>query len=47
MLLYRVKVLTQELKNTSSKLRYHGKKIQQDSVSCLIAKNSTLIYRSF
>ena len=37
-LVYRVKLLTQELKATSSKVSYHRKKIQQDRINHLFAK---------
>ena len=46
-LLYQVKLLTQELKATSSKLSYHRKKIQRDRINYLFAKKPTLVYRSF
>ena len=46
-LVYRVKLLTQELKTTSSKVSYHRKKIQQDRINRLLAKKPTLVHRSF
>ena len=46
-LVYRVKLLTQELKATSSKVSYHRKKIQQDRINRLFVKKPTLVYRSF
>ena len=46
-LVYRVKLLTQELKATSSKVSYHRKKIQRDRINCLFAKKPNLVYRSF
>ena len=46
-LVYRVKLLTQELKATSSKVSYHRKKIQQDRINRLLAKKPTLVHRSF
>ena len=46
-LVYGVKLLTQELKATSSKVSYHRKKIQQDRMNRLFAKKPTLVYRNF
>ena len=46
-LVYRVKLLTQELKAISSKVSYHRKKIQRDRINRLIAKKPTLVHRSF
>ena len=46
-LVYRVKLLTQELKATSSKVSYHRKKTQRDRINRLFAKKPTLVYRSF
>ena len=46
-LVYRVKLLTQELKATSSKVSYHRKKIQRDRINCLFAKSPTLVYCNF
>ena len=42
-----MKLLTQELKATSLKVRYHRKKIQRDTINRLFAKKPTLVYRSF
>ena len=44
-LVYRAKLLTQELKATSSKVSYHRKKIQR--INRLFAKNPTLVYHNF
>ena len=46
-LVYRVKLLTQELKATSSKVSYHRKKIQRDKINRLFGKKPTSVYRSF
>ena len=46
-LVYRVKPLTQELKDASSKVSCHRKKIQQDRIYRLFAKKPSLVYRSF
>ena len=46
-LVLRVKLLTQKLKATSSKVIYHRKKIQQDRINRLFAKNPTLFYHHF
>ena len=46
-LVYRVKLLTQELKAISSKVSYHRKKIQRDRINRLFAKKPTLVHRSF
>ena len=46
-LVYRVKLLTQELKATSSKVSYQRTKIQRDRINRLFAKNPTLVYRIF
>ena len=46
-LVYRVKLLTQELKTTSPKVSYHRKKIQRDRINRLFAKKPTLVYGSF
>ena len=43
-LVYRVKLLTQELKATSSKVSYHRKKIQRDRINRLFAKKPILVY---
>ena len=42
-LVYRVKLLTQELKATSSKVSYHRKKIQRDIINRLFTKSPTFI----
>ena len=42
--MYRVKLLTQELKATSSKVSYHRKKIQRDRINRLFAKKPILVY---
>ena len=46
-LVLRVKLLTQELKATSSKVSYHSKKIQRERINRLFVKNPTLFYRNF
>ena len=46
-LVYRVKLLTQELKATSSKVSCHRKKSQRDRINRLFEKKPTLVYRSF
>ena len=45
--MYRVKLLTQELKATSSKESYRRTKIRRDRINRLFAKNLTLVYCSF
>ena len=44
-LVYRVKLLTQELKATSSKVSCHRKKSQRDRINRLFEKKPTLVYR--
>ena len=46
-LVYRVKLLTQEIKATSSKVTYHRKKIQRDIINRLFGKKPTSVYNSF
>ena len=46
-LVLRVKLVTQELKATSSKVSYHMKTIQRDRINRLFEKNLTLFYPSF
>ena len=46
-LVYRVKLLTQELKAKSSKLSHHRKNIKLDRINRLFAKKPTLVYHSF
>ena len=46
-LVYRLRLLTQELKATSSKVSYHRKKIQQHRINRLFEKKPTSVYRSF
>ena len=45
--MYRVKLVTKELKATSSKVNYHRKKIQRGRINRLFPKKPTLVYRSF
>ena len=42
-----MKLLTQQLKATSSKVSYHRKKIQQDRINHLFAKKPTLVCCNF
>ena len=46
-LVLRLKLLTQELKATLSKVSYHKKKVQRDGMNRLFAKNRTLFYCYF
>ena len=45
--MYRVKLVTQELKATSSKVSYERTKIQRDRINRLFEKKPTLVYRIF